>query len=231
MFPKAVGKWFESLIESKTINKDNWLEYWNKYNKSINIGNCCYLWIKTYHDEPPLEIYISPNSTCGEYNRNTCQTWADCVNRCTIPKEMTSMNYWQYMIESKGKKRNPNQSTMYSFFSNTDENKIIFCRSDVELQEPAKARYNIPVLFSELKPFLHEEIITNDICSFTHLTKDDWNKVAGGNDRIDVVVFSEMKNIYKERTPLKQVLSYLVENIEINFSVECDKLNLNKTNP
>lgn len=228
LFPQVVSNWFHSAITTKLINSQNFTEYWNKYNERFTdrqrwINDCCLDWIKTYHEEPPLQIYISPNTSNGQ--GTTYNYWNQYVNPATTPNEMKSLAYWQYMVSTKGKKRNPNDTVMYSFFSNTDENKIIFCKSDVELREPAKGRYSISVPFSLLKPFLHEELETNDICRFTHLTKNDWNKIAGGNDNIDVVVFNEMKNYYGDRTPLKQVLDYLVEQIEIKFDVECEVMN------
>ena len=225
-FPECYIEFFDHEIEEKKINSDNWSQMWNKYCDNVKNGipTFCGTWIKTFHAEPPLELYISPNEPCGKYHCSTSSVWSQHVNRLTIPNEMKSLAYWQYMKSSNGKKRNPNDTIMYSFFSNSDENKIIFCRSDVELQEPARVRYNIPVQFSLLKPFLHEEIDTNNICLFTHLTKDDWNKVAGGNDKIDVVVFSEMKNIYRERTPLKLVLEHFTEAIALKFGVECERI-------
>lgn len=213
--------WITGAIKHKQINKDNWNDIWNKYKNYPNVESMkpmfCAEWIIAYHEEPPLEIYVSPKDNCS---RGTmADIWRRYVCADDVPKEMTNMNYYEYMIMLKGKKRNPNNTTMYTFFSNSDENKIIFCKSDVELIEPAKARYNIELNYDLVKPFLHEEIETNGICSFTHLTKDDWNKVARGKDDYDIVCFSEMKNIYRERTPIKDVLEYLTSAIELKFGV------------
>lgn len=227
IFNDVYDKWFESMLESKKINKNNFSDMWNKYGEHIHkfwIPTLCGDWIVTYHEEPPLEIYISPNETCGRHNRNTSGLWSQYVNSRDIPKEMTSLNYYNYMISTKGKKKNPNDTMLYTFFSNTDENKIIFCKSDVELMAPARARYNIHVDYSILKPFLHEEIDTNNICSFTHLSKDDWEKVAAGNTSYDIVCFSDMKNIYRERTPLKLVLEHFTAAISLQFGVEPEEI-------
>ena len=219
------SKWIAEAINKKQINKDNWNDIWNKYKDYPNVESMkpryCAEWIITYREEPPLEIYIPPGVGCGA--RGVHGTIADiwCKYVCSdVPKEMTSMSYYEYMIMSKGKKRNPNNTTMYTFFSNSDENKIIFCESDIELMEPARARYHIELNYDLVKPFLHEEIETNGICSFTHLTKDDWNKVAGRECDYDVVCFSEMKNINRERTPIKDVLEYLTNAIELKFGIQ-----------
>lgn len=222
------GYWFNRCIEQKIINSYNFKDYWNKYKDTIDTDywspTYCGTWIKTYHEEPPLEIYISPNKTCGNYNMNASNMWSKYVNAATIPKEMTSLAYYNYMKQSNGKKRNPNHTVMWSFFSNSDENKLIFCRSDVELLKPARARYNIAVNFDELKPFLHEEVETNGICQFTHLTADDWVKVTGGRSDFDCVVFSDMKNVYRERTPLKQVIQLLNDAVSLQFDVEPEEV-------
>jgi hypothetical protein len=224
-YPKidVIAEWFAQRIETKAINSSNFTEYWEKWGSRINNNSraeLCGKWIQYQKEEPPLPIYVSPNTTCGSYNQSPNRIWCTYVNPATIPKEMTSINYYDYMIATKGRKRNPNHTTMYTFFSNTDENKIIFCKSDVELFSPARPRYSIAVEYDKLKPFLHEELDTNGICSFTHLTKDDWNKVAGGNDTFDVVCFSEMKNVYRERTPLKEVLNHFVTAIALQFDIE-----------
>ena len=227
-FPKKYVSWFNSSIISKLITKSNFAEYWNKYKDAhkieSNIPEFCGTWIKVYHEEPPIELYVSPNTTCGSYNCSPANVWRNYVSQDTVPNEMKSMSYWQYMISTSGKRRNPNHTVAYSFFSNSECNKIVFIRAISELTTPAKQRFNIPVDFDDLKTFLTEELITNDICSFKKLTNDDWNKIAGGNNGLDVVVFSEVKNIYNERTPLRQVLDYLKENIEIKFDVQVDEI-------
>jgi len=220
--------WFDRCIKKKLINSFNFKELWDKYSPSIQtdywIPEYCGSWIETYHEEPPLEIYVSPNTTCSSRNMNCSQIWAKYVNSSTVPKEMISLTYYNYMIQFKGKKRNPNHTVMWTFFSNSDENKIIFCRSDVELLKPARARYNIAIDFDKLKTFLHEEVETNGVCLFTHLTADDWIKITGGRSDFDCVVFSDMKNIFRERTPLKQVIQLLNDSIALQFDVEPEEV-------
>ena len=214
------GYWFEQMIARKIINKDNFHEFLEQHKEKIAIRNTLgFTWIKTYHEEPPFEIYGSPNlNVNGETNSSI---WKRYVNENTVPMEMTSLNYYNYMIKTGGHKKNPNYTMMYTFFSNSLENKIIFCKSDIEFTKPAVERYQIPIQYDKLKPFLHEELETNNICMFCSIDKDDWDKIAGGNVSADVVCFSDCKNIYRERTPLKKVIEYIVQNIELKFDEEC----------
>ena len=194
-----------------------------------------FAWVEMFHEEPPLMFYPSPNyheSTSTDlpnarkpwqHGKTIADAWAAYNSDTTVPNEMTSMKYYDYMVKSNGVKRNPNQTIMYSYFSNSNENKLIFCRSDVELLDPAVPRFYIPVEFKKLKRYLHEDLLTTDICMFAQLTKNDWDKVALGKESIDVVAFNDMKNIYRERTPLRNVIKYLVDNIAIEFDVECQE--------
>lgn len=218
--PKILVEWFVQSIELKRINHDNFNEIYDKHKpESKSRVELAVAWIKTYHEEPPIEIYVSPNET-NRSGVNLYRTWCNNVNSNTVPMEMVNIGYWDFMMRNEGKKKNPNHTILYTFFSNTLENKIIFTKSDVDLLSPAINRYFIPVDYDLLKPFLHEELVTNDICTFTQVTKDDWEKIAGGRCDLDIVAFSEMKNIYRERTPLKEVLEYLINSIELKFNVE-----------
>ena len=51
------------------------------------------------------------------------------------------------------------------------------------------------------------------------MTKDDWNKVAGGRDDIDIVAFSDTKNIFRHRTPMMELMTYIIAAIEIKFGI------------
>lgn len=236
--PRLAVPYVSECIRRKIVNRDNLDDYVKRFGLDdreyrFDIG---FAWIETYKEEPPLMFYPNPNyrEQRSIEKSNPQKTWqkgvtvADCwstyVNNRTIPMEMTSMKYYDYMVKSNGVKRNPNQTIMYSYFSNSNENKLIFCKSNVELLDPAVPRYYIPVEFKKLKQYLHEELLTTDICMFAQLTKNDWEKVAGGREDIDVVAFNDMKNVYRERTPLKDVIKYLIDNIEIEFDgVKCAK--------
>ena len=224
------------LVNRKIINRDNFNELTEGIIDNPIRFDIGFAWVRTYKEEPPLLFYPNPNyreeSTKNQKNpRKQWQTgvtiadvWAQYVNESTTPMEMTSMKYYDYMVKSNGVKRNPNQTIMYSYFSNSNENKLIFCRSNIELLDPAVPRYYIPVEFRKLKQYLHEDLLTTDICMFAQLTKNDWEKVAGGREDIDIVAFNDMKNVYRERTPLRKVIEYLIDNIEIEFDgVKCAK--------
>jgi hypothetical protein len=224
------------LVNRKVINRDNFHNLTDSIIDNPARFDIGFAWVKTYKEEPPLMFYPNPNyrEQRSLDKPNPQRSWqkgitiADCwskyVNSSTTPMEMTSMKYYDYMVKSNGVKRNPNQTIMYSYFSNSNENKLIFCKSNVELLDPAVPRYYIPVEFRKLKQYLHEDLLTTDICMFAQLSKNDWEKVAGGKEDIDVVVFNDMKNVYRERTPLKDVIKYLIENIEIEFDgTECAK--------
>lgn len=224
------------LVNRKIINRDNFDDLTEGIVDIPTRFDIGFAWVRTYKEEPPLMVYPHPNyredSTKNQKNpRKQWQTgvtiedvWSQYVNASTTPMEMKSTKYYDYMVKSGGVKRNPDQTIMYSYFSNSNENKLIFCKSDVELLDPAVPRYYIPVEFKRLKQYLHEDLLTTDICMFAQLTKNDWEKISGGKEDIDVVVFNDMKNVYRERTPLKEVIKYLVENIEIEFDgAECAK--------
>ena len=221
--PSFVGYWFEQMILRETINGDNFDEFWKEYGDRVKSRQTLgFAWIKTYHEEPPFEIYASPNvNVDGDTNASL---WKKHVNVHTVPMEMTSEKYYDYMIKTRGIKKDPNSTIMYTFFSNSLENKIIFCKSDVEFDYPAVERYSIPIGYDKIKPFLHEELETNDICMFASLDKDDWSKIAGGNSDFDIVCFSDCKNIYRERTPLKRVIEYIIMHIELTFGEECEEI-------
>lgn len=222
-------------IRRKLINRDNLDEYVKRFaletrENRFDIG---FAWIEAYKEEPLLMFYPSPNyreqrsidksnpSKPWQKGLTIADCWSQFANSRTIPMEMTSMKYYDYMVKSNGVKRNPDQTIMYSYFSNSNENKLIFCRSNIELLDPAIPRYYIPVDFKKLKQYLHEDLLTTDICMFAQLTKNDWEKVAGGREDIDIVAFNDMKNIYRERTPLRDVIKYLIDNINIEFDAEC----------
>ena len=236
--PQLAVPYVSECVRRKIVNRDNLDVYVKRFaldgrEYRFDIG---FAWIEAYKEEPPLMFYPNPNyreqrsidmpnpQKSWQKGITIADCWSKYANSCTTPMEMTSMKYYDYMVKSNGVKRNPDQTIMYSYFSNSNENKLIFCKSNIELLDPAVPRYYIPVEFRKLKQYLHEDLLTTDICMFAQLTKNDWEKVAGGREDIDVVVFNDMKNVYRERTPLKDVIKYLIENIEIEFDgTECAK--------
>lgn len=233
--PQLAVSYVSECIRRKSVNRDNFDEYVKRFslNEREHKFDIGFAWIEAYKEEPPLNFYPDPNyrefssgdkqnpSKPWQKGKTIADCWSQFANSRTIPMEMTSMKYYDYMIKSNGVKRNPNQTIMYSYFSNSNENKLIFCRSNVEFLDPAIPRYYIPVEFKKLKQYLHEDLLTTDICMFAQLTNNDWEKIAGGREDIDIVAFNDMKNVYRERTPLKEVIKYLIDNINIEYDVEC----------
>lgn len=229
--PFFIYKFIRSLIENKKLTKEICTQLINKFVckehglaahcGNTNLAKLGLLFIKHYHSEPYLELYPEPDFVDENQRfRNTASTWSQYVNRETIPKEMTSVSFYRFMVKCNGKKKNENYASCYSFFSNSLENKIIFCKSNYELNLPATLRFEIPIEFNKVKRFLHEKIETNDICMFSKLTQDDWDKISGGDKTIDCVVFSDSKNVYRQRTPLSKVIDHLINSVEIEYEVE-----------
>ena len=220
--PSFVGYWFEQMILRETINEDNFDEFWKEYgDRAKSRQTLGFTWIKTYHEEPPFEIYASPNVNInGDTNASL---WKKYVNEYTVPKEMMDIKRYEYMIKAHEMKGDPNSTIMYTFFSNSYSNRIIFCKGDVVLDYPAVKRYVIPISYDKIKPFLCEELEINNICMFASLDKDDWSKIAGGNSDFDVVCFSDSRR-FQEGPPLKRVIEYIIMHIELTFGEECEEI-------
>ena len=126
-------------------------------------------YIKTYHKEPPIEIYSSPRVAPME------ETWRKYVNN-DVPAEISKYSYYDYMIRNNGSRRPKNITALYTYLSNTTENKIIFINNDNTLDKPARLRHIIPINYDKVKDFLAEELITNDISLLTQVSNKDWEK-------------------------------------------------------
>ena len=207
-------------IQREHITKDNIKDYIEKYKGVIDyyvflydnhtIG---YYWVKYVHEEPFYDIYPSPLID------DLATVWKQHYS-IPPPKEMTDLKYYSYMLKYNGVKRPQNITAFYSYFSNSNENKFIFINNDNVLENEAKLRYIIPVNYQQVKTFLTEELETNDICLFTKITDKDWQKIAGGNDRIDCVVFSDWADIFRRRTTPAKLIKYFKEAIELKFNVK-----------
>lgn len=216
----------EKLINDKQFDSKEFKYLENKYFEGKDARNdnilaeLGLLYIKVYMQEPPLRYYPHPNYRSNKLNKNSCSAWGAYVNISTVPKEMSNVEFYNYMIKCNGAKKNGNYTSCYTFFSNSLENKIVFIKSDVILNLPAELRFDVPIEFAKVKKFLHEDIETNNICMFSELKQCDWDKISGGNSLIDCVVISDSKNIYRDRTPLKTVLSYLINCLEIEYDMK-----------
>ena len=145
------------------------------------------------------------------------ETWRKYVNN-DVPAEISKYSYYDYMIRNNGSRRPKNITALYTYLSNTTENKIIFINNNNTLDKPARLRHIIPINYDKVKDFLAEELITNDISLLTQVSNKDWEKIAGGNDRIDTIAFSDCKDIYRNRTPLKKLLEFFKTAIEMEFN-------------
>ena len=121
----------------------------------------------------------------------------------------------------KNKSRRANECTaVYTLFSNNNEHKIIFIDDNNLLESPAKKRMIIPIKYETIKTFIGEELDTNNITMLTKISGSDFDKICGGNHLIDCFVYSDIKNIYRERTPLKQILEYFANVLQIKFNIK-----------
>lgn len=201
------------------ITKDDIKDYIEKYKEVIDyyvfmyenhtIG---YYWVKYVHDEPFYTIYPSPLID------NLAVVWKQHYS-VPPPKEMVDIKFYNYMMKYNGVRRPQNITAFYSYFSNSNENKFIFINNDNVLENEARLRYIIPVNYQQVKTFLTEELETNDICLFTKISDKDWQKIAGGNDRIDCVVFSDWADVFRHRTTPSKLIKYFKEAIELKFNV------------
>ena len=184
--------------------------------KKLDGHTLAWSWIKYFKCEPFFEIYSSP------LEDNLVKMWKQ-ITSSPAPKEMTDQRFYDYMVKRNGERRPQNITAFYSFFSNSTENKFIFINNDNILENEAELRFIIPVEYSRVKKFLTEELETNGICLFTTISDKDWVKIAGGNDRMDCVVFSDNYDVYRNRTVPAKLISYIKEAIEIKFSITLDE--------
>ena len=212
-----VLKWFCEMTMRKLFKIEyieNFPNDWRTelYNKRVLAS----YWIEYMRIEPPLSIYPSP------MDYDLAKDWERLFSADT-PMEMVDRRYYDYMLRNDGKKRPQNITAMYSYFSNSEFNKIIFISTDDVLDKPAKLRFIIPVSFDVVKEFLTEDLDIGGICKFTRITNDDWTKITGGKDRIDVVAFSNVKNVYGEYSKMSELIEYFKSSIEVKFDITLNK--------
>lgn len=205
-FETSLNNFIEKYKDEEN-NLRNSKEFDNNNNARHTLG---YYYIVAYKSVPPLSIYSHPSV------EDLARIWEDKTSMET-PLEMTNAKYYDYMIKNNGNKRPAHITALYSYFSNTAENKLIFIQNDETLDHPAKLRYIIPIEYELVKEFITEDLDTNDICLFTTISNADWKKIANDNDRLDIVAFSDYKNIYKERSSVKKLLEFFKDAIEMKF--------------
>ena len=169
-------------------------------------------WIKNRKTDPPFELWPeTPNIELQKAYK--------LYISIELPKEYTERRFYDYMIKNKSK-RNSECTAIYTLFSNNNEHKIIFIDDNNMLVPPAKKRMTIPIKYETIKTFIGEELDTNNITMLTKISGADFDKICGGNHLIDCFVYSDIKNIYRERTPLKQILEYFVDVLETKYNIE-----------
>ena len=205
--------WFAEMIKRK-IDIKSLLGFFdiNYRNEFYNYRPLSSYWIEFFREEPPLELYTDPKTY------NLSREWKRYFD-IDVPKEMIDVKYYEYMIKNNGQKRPKDITAMYTYFSNSEFNKIIFVSTDDVLDKPAKLRYIIPFGFNSIKEFLTEELDISGLCKFTRITNDDWNKISGGHDRIDTVAFSNVKNVYGEYSKLSELIEYFKSSIEVKYNI------------
>lgn len=169
-------------------------------------------WIKCRKTDPPFELWpVTPNKELQDAYIRYIST--------NLPREYTERRFYDYMIKNKSRRANE-CTAVYTLFSNNNEHKIIFIDDNNLLESPAKKRMIIPIKYETIKTFIGEELDTNNITMLTKISGSDFDKICGGNHLIDCFVYSDIKNIYRERTPLKQILEYFANVLQIKFNIK-----------
>lgn len=170
------------------------------------------IWIEYKHCDPPFELWpTTPDKKLqNAYTRHISSV---------LPREYTERRFYDYMMKNKSK-RSTDCTAIYTLFSNNNEHKIIFIDDNNLLESPAKKRMTIPIKYESVKTFFGEELDTNNVTMLSKISGSDFDKICGGNHLIDCFVYSDIKNIYRERTPLKQILDFFVDVIQMKFNIK-----------
>jgi hypothetical protein len=171
------------------------------------------MWCEYRKCDPPFDMW--PQTP----NRDLQRAYRKYISE-ELPKEYTDVKYYNYMMKNR-RSRSEHGTNVYTLFSNNIENKIIFVDASKPLDEEyAELRFSVDIDYSKMKKFLGEQLNINNITTRTRLSDYDFNKVCGGDVNIDCFVFSDVKNIYKEITPLLQLLEFFKAAIETKFNVK-----------
>ena len=213
-----INKYMKSFIKSKSK-----LTYYDVVDKIKNIrgiiinehhfDNLACMWCQYRKENPPFDMW--PPTP----NRELQATYRKYVSE-DLPKEYLDVKYYKYMMKNRFNKFDDSCTLIYTLLSNNIENKIIFTSGKLLLDDEfAKLRYLIPMKYSDVQTFCCEELDTNNISMLTSLNSYDFSKVSGGEPKIDCFVYSDMKNIYRERTPLQKVLNFFKDALEMKFNI------------
>lgn len=175
--------------------------------------NLACMWCQYRKENPPFDMW--PKTP----NRELQAAYRKYISE-DLPKEYLDVKYYNYMMKNRFNRFDDSCTLIYTLLSNNIENKIIFTSGKLLLDDEfAKLRYVIPMKYSDIQTFCCEELDTNNISMLTTLNNYDFSKVSGGEPKIDCFVYSDMKNIYRERTPLQKVLNFFKDAIEMKFNI------------
>ena len=197
---------FEDIIK-------NYEEVMNVKVKEHQFDKYACIWCKYRKIDPPYDMW--PQTP----NRELQKAYREYISE-ELPKEYTDKRFYEYMMKNKSK-RPEHCTSVYTLFSNNIENKVIFVDDTFILDDKyAQLRFTIDVDYHKVRKFISEELNINNMTTRTCLSDYDFAKVCGGNTLIDCFVFSDFKNIYKEITPLTELLDFFKTSLEIKFNVE-----------
>ena len=226
-FDVVQNKYFDKLKDEYISNNDNYVISYIKSNSSLSFNDVlnkihgephqydCYacMWCESRKCDPPFDMW--PQTP----NRDLQKAYRKYISE-ELPKEYTDAKYYNYMMKNK-RLRGEHGTNVYTLFSNNIENKLIFVDASKPLDEEyAELRFSVNVEYPKMKKFLGEQLNINNITTRTRLSDYDFNKVCGGDTNIDCFVFSDIKNIYKEITPLSQLLEFFKTAIETKFNIK-----------
>ena len=219
--------YFDELKDEYISNNNNYIISYIKSDSTIPFNDVlnkvhgephqydCYacMWCESRKCDPPFDMW--PQTP----NRDLQKAYRKYISE-ELPKEYTDVKYYNYMMKNK-RLHGEHGTNVYTLFSNNIENKLIFVDASKPLDEEyAELRFSVNIEYSKMKKFLGEQLNINNITTRTRLSDYDFNKVCGGDTNIDCFVFSDIKNIYKEITPLSQLLEFFKTAIETKFNVE-----------
>lgn len=223
---------FDQIKDEHITYPDNYIQAWIKSSSKISYEDIAAKleasphtydkyacdWCKYRKCDPPFDMWpATPNRELQKAYRNYVSE--------ELPKEYTDKRFYEYIMKNRHK-RPEHCTSVYTLLSNNVENKIIFI-DDTQILDDRYAvlRGVFDIDYSQIREYLCEELDTNNISMLTVLSDYDFAKVCGDNKTIDCFVFSDIKNIYKERTPLKKVLDFFINAISIKFDIEMRKEN------
>lgn len=66
---------------------------------------------------------------------------------------------------------------------------------------------------------MFEELETDNITMLTTISISDFDKICGVNHLLDCFVFSDIRNIYREKNTLKKLITLFITALKLKFDV------------